>query len=161
MNLFPYFASGDLLDPKDGSLVWYPRGLLKEGYLLQQEPRRKIERRMWLAFGLALIGLVVPVAWLRLHLEVLAGPAGALALLMVAGVAFFLFFLDSMYWWPRRTAKALQKRDPNCRPKDVDNMQRQRWRPDEGLPWVFWLLIGGAILVGDFLKRAVADSLPL
>lgn len=161
MSLFPYFASGDLLDPKDGSLVWYPRGLLKQGYLLRQEQRRKIERRMWLALGLALTGVVAPVAWLRLHLELLAGPAGALALLFAAGVVFFLVFLDSMYWRPRRIAKASQKRDPDCRPKDMERRRSQRWQAHDGLPWGFWLLIGGAILVGDFLERAVADSLPL
>jgi len=158
VRLFLYFATGDLIDPKDGSLVWYPRGPLKEGYQLAQGQRRKIERGMWLAVGLALVCVVLPVAWLRSHLAVLAGPTGALVVLITLGLTVLLVFLDLVHWRPRRIVKAAKKRDSDCRPKDVDRIHIQGPRPDVGPSFSFFLLILAAVLLGDFLKRITSDS---
>lgn len=159
MSLFSNLATGCLIDPKDGSLVWYPRGLLYEGYQLAQEQRRKIERRMWVAYGLALMCFVVPVAWLRSHLEAVVGSTGALALLIAAGAAILVVFNDSVYWRPLRIAKAAQRRDPDCRPKDVDWIHKRAQKAENGWPIGYLLLVVAAVLAGDFVKWALSTPL--
>lgn len=157
MSLFSRFAYGDLIDPKDGSLIWYPRGLLKEGYQLEQGQRRKIERGMWLAIALALICLLIPFTWLRLRLETFAGPTAVFSLLVVMGAVALLVFLDLLYWRPRRIAKASQRRPPDCRPRDVDWIHKRIEDAGDGLPLSFWLLLMVGTLAGHFMKWATSN----